>query len=111
MTENKRYGVRTAEMDKREATEDDVWADAYRIVEPGAVNPAAVVITLARGSAIITRLRGTDAARSHPALRAMAGQLAMLFSVDRWGASVEELDAVVRKAQLLGILHDNGIAR
>jgi hypothetical protein len=39
--------------------------------------------------------------RSHPALRVIAGQLAMLFSVDQAGASVAEYDTVEARAKSL----------
>ena len=79
--------------------EDRAYADAQRIIWPGAVNPAAVTAVLARhASALTSQLRDTQAVRDHPALRAIAAQAAMLFRVDQMGAPPEVYDTVERHA-------------
>jgi hypothetical protein len=96
------YGMNAAIVEHREATEDDVYADAWRIADPGAVNPTAVAHTLAEASKVINRLgRGTDAVCQHPALRVIAGQLAMLHRVDRFGADSADYDAVSARVKAL----------
>jgi hypothetical protein len=61
-----------------------------------------VARTLADASKVIMRVYGDSATvRSHPALRVIAGQLAMLYSVDRSGASVGEYDLVQIRAEAL----------
>lgn len=96
------YGISAASIAQREATEDDVYADAWRIADPGAVNPLAVARTLADASKVIMRVHGSsEAVRTHPALRVIAGQLAMLFNVDRSGASIGEYDLVQVRAEAL----------
>ncbi len=84
--------------------EDAAWADAYRIAWVGAANPAAAASSLARHSHALAHEIGTAAARKHPALRAMAGQLASLFSVDSLGPPAEVLDAVGANAVRLGLM-------
>ena len=96
------YGMSAAGIANREATEDDVYADAWRIADPGAINPLAVARTLTDASKVIMRVYGDSArVRSHPALRVIAGQLAMLYSVDRSGASIADYDAVETRAKSL----------
>jgi hypothetical protein len=102
------YGTSAAKLDGREVTEDDIYADAYRIIDPGAVNAGAVAATLGRGYAFMSHQIGSQEARRHPALRAMAGQLAMLFKVDRWGGDIEDINAVMDKAKELGIQYPTG---
>jgi hypothetical protein len=84
--------------------EDAAWTDAYRIAWVGAANPAAAAGSLGRHSAALAHEIGTAAARKHPALRAMAGQVAFLFSVDRFGPPVDVLDAVEANAVRLGLM-------
>lgn len=55
------------------------WQEAYYIAGVGAVNAAAVASRLAKHTAALTHLIGTQGARKHPALRAIAGHLAYLF--------------------------------
>lgn len=69
-----------------------------------AANPAAAAFALGRHSAALTHEIGTAAARKHPALRAMAGQIASLFNVDSLGPPMEVLDAVEVNARRLGLL-------
>jgi hypothetical protein len=96
------YGISAAGIEHRDATEDDVYADAWRIAEPGAVNPLAVARTLAEASKVIMNVHhSSEAVRTHPALRVIAGQLAMLFSVDRSGAAIGEYDLVQIRAKAL----------
>jgi hypothetical protein len=96
------YGMNAATWEHREITEDDVYADAWRIADPGTVNPVAVARTLAEASKVIMRTAGsTTAVRDHPALRVIAGQLAMLYSVDRSGASIDEYDTVAAYVKAL----------
>lgn len=77
------------------APEKDVYRDAWHIAEPGAVNPLAVAGTLTRASKVIMDIyRDTSSVRQHPALKVIAGQLAMLFNVDRAGADFEDYEAV-----------------
>lgn len=84
------------------AAEDQAWRDAYRINWPGASNPAAVASTLHRNTSALIPLIGTDEARKHPALRAIAGHLAFLYGQGA-GASVALLDEVEVNAVRLGI--------
>lgn len=84
--------------------EDAAWRDAYRIAWVGASNPAAAARSLGRHSAALTNEIGTAAARKHPALRAMAGQIASLFGVDSLGPPAEVLDAVEANAVRLGLI-------
>jgi len=71
-----------------------IYRDAWRIADPGASNPVAVAGTLAKASAALLRQIGTDDVRKHPALRVMAGQLAMLYNVNSIGADGEDYDKV-----------------
>lgn len=84
------------------AAEDQAWRDAYRINFPGASNPAAVASTLAKNSSALVHLIGTDGVRKHPALRAIAGQLAFLYGQGA-GAEVALLDQVEVNAVRLGV--------
>jgi hypothetical protein len=77
--------------------EKQVWDDAWRIIEPGASNPTAVARTLFAASSFIVNAQGTEAARRHPALRCMAGQLSFLFHVDFMGPSQEDIETVKRE--------------
>lgn len=96
------YGMNAASIEHRQVTEDDVYADAWRIADPGAVNPLAVARTLTDASRVIMRVHGsTDAVRTHPALRVIAGQLAMLYGVDSFGASIADYDATEKRARSL----------
>jgi hypothetical protein len=97
------YGMNAAVIEHREPTEDDVYADAWRIADPGAVNPVAVARTLAEASKVIMRVTGSTAAVCvHPALRVIAGQLAMLHSVDRAGANLADYDTVEARVKAIG---------
>ncbi len=84
--------------------EDAAWRDAYRIAWVGASNPAAAAGSLGRHSAALAHEIGTAAARKHPALRAMAGQIASLFNVGSLGPPAEVLDEVEQNARRLGLL-------
>ncbi len=96
------YGRNAATLTQREVTEDDVYADAWRIANPGAVNPVAVAVTLAESAKVIMHLTGdTASVRNHPALKAIAGQLAMLFDVSKFGAEISDYDAVQKRAESL----------
>lgn len=75
-------------------SEDQIYRDAWRIADPGAVNPVAVAGSLARASSFLLHQIGTDGVRRHPALKVMAGQLAMLYGVDSTGAAIEDYDKV-----------------
>ena len=98
------YGMNAAAIEHREVTEDDVYADAWRIADPGAVNPLAVASRLTEASKVIMDLtHDTGAVRAHPALRVIAGQLAMLYHVDWTGASIEDYDAVAERVKPLGV--------
>ena len=88
---SKNYPPSTAQDD---ATEQQVYLDAWRIADPGAVNPVAVAGTLAGASAALLHRIGTGGVRHHPALRVMAGQLAMLYGVSSLGAEISDYDAV-----------------
>lgn len=77
-----------------DATEQQIYRDAWRIADPGACNPVAVAGTLARASAALLHRLGTNGVRKHPALRVMAAQLAMLYDVDSIGAEVSVYNAV-----------------
>jgi hypothetical protein len=72
--------------------ENAIYRDAWRIVDPGAANPVAVAATLAAASSALLHEIGTDGIRKHPALRCMAGQLAMLYNVNAIGPDLEDLD-------------------
>lgn len=78
----------------RYTDEADIWRDAWRIVDPGAANPTAVANNLAKASSFIIHRDGTAAARKHPALRLMCGQLASLFNVDACGGPADIYDRV-----------------
>jgi hypothetical protein len=98
-----RYGMNAAKLENREATEDDVYADAWRIADPGAANPLAVARTLFDASKVIMRVtESTEAVCSHPALRVIAGQLAMLYWVNLAGADVSDYDTVEARVKSLG---------
>jgi hypothetical protein len=98
------YGMNAATIEGREITEDDVYADAWRIADPGAVNPVAVAGTLAKASRVIMRVTGsTEATCRHPALRVIAGQLAMLHDVTKFGAEIADYDATEARVKALGI--------
>lgn len=75
-------------------TEEQIYRDAWRIADPGASNPVAVAGTLAKASAAMLHDIGTDGVRNHPALRVMAGQLAMLYDVTAIGAEMSDYDKV-----------------
>jgi hypothetical protein len=85
---NSRY-IKNGVMD-----EEAIYRDAWRIADPGAVNPVAVAGTLSAMSAVLLHEIGTDGVRKHPALRVVAGQLAMLYNVNSIGAEVEDYDRV-----------------
>lgn len=83
--------------------EEAIYRDAWNIADPGASNPVAVAGTLAKASSVLLHEIGTDGVRKHPALRVMAGQLAMLYNVNSVGAEIEDYDIV--KA-VVGSLND-----
>lgn len=84
--------------------EDQAYRDAYRICWPGASNPGAVAATLAKHSAALTRsLRDTRAVRDHPALQAIAAQLAMLHGITALGPPEGVYEAVQQRAAALGL--------
>ena len=85
--------------DDSKVDEASIYQDAWRIAYPGAANPVAVAGTLARASAALLHVSGTDAVRKHPALRVMAGQLAMLYNVNAIGPELEDLDKVEAEAK------------
>lgn len=92
-----------ADFAEMSAPEKDVYRDAWRIAEPGAVNPLAVSASLMRGTRVIMDVyHDTSAVRQHPALKVIAGQLAMLFDVDSSGAELEDYDAVKAVFDQLG---------
>lgn len=96
------YGRNAATLAQRDVTEDDVYADAWRIADPGAVNPVAVAVALAESAKVIMHLTGdTQTVRNHPALKVIAAQLAMLFDVDKFGAEVSTYDVVQMRAESL----------
>jgi hypothetical protein len=68
--------------------EADIWRDAWRIADPGAVNPVAVARTLFKASAFLMhKVEDTASVKKHPALRLIAAQLASLYNVDSDGGS------------------------
>lgn len=75
-------------------SEYEIYRDAWRIADPGAVNAAAVANSLAKGSHFLVHRIGSEGVRNHPALKVMAAQLAMLFDVTKFGADVEVYDQV-----------------
>jgi hypothetical protein len=79
-----------------EYTEEQIYRDAWSIADPGATNPVAVAGTLARASSALLREIGTDGVKRHPALRVMAGQLAMLYNVNSIGAEMDDYRRVER---------------
>jgi hypothetical protein len=89
--QRERYG-RSTEAD--DMAERQIYRDAWRIAEPGAVNPVAVAGTLAAASSALLHRIGTDGVKNHPALRVMAGQLAMLYNVSSLGADIRDYNAV-----------------
>lgn len=74
--------------------EEAIYRDAWRIADPGAANPVAVAATLAAASSALLHEIGTDGVRKHPALKVIAGQLAMLYNVNSIGPEIEDLDKV-----------------
>jgi hypothetical protein len=85
--------------------EDQAYWDAYRICWPGASNPGAVAATLSRHSVALTRsLRSTQAVRDHPALRAIAAQLALLHGITALGPPEGVYEAVERRVAALGLV-------
>lgn len=92
-----------AEFAEMSAPEKDVYRDAWRIADPGAVNPLAVAGTLTRASKVIMDIyHDTSAVRQHPALKVIAAQLALLFNVDSSGARFEDYEAVKTVFDQLG---------
>lgn len=87
-------GIYDPSTEPDDAMEQAIYADAWRIADPGAVNPVAVASTLRNASSALIGRLGTDGVRRHPALRVMAGQLAMLYNVDAIGASAGDYEAV-----------------
>lgn len=83
-----------------------IYRDAWRIADPGASNPVAVAATLASISSVLVHKIGTDGVRRHPALRVIAGQLAMLYNVDAIGPSIEDLDTVKEYVDRLNAAED-----
>jgi hypothetical protein len=81
-------------MSRTYENEEQIYRDAWRIADPGASNPVAVAATLAAASSFLLHRTGTAEVRKHPALRVMAGQLAMLYDVNSLGADIEDLDRV-----------------
>lgn len=87
------------------SAEDQAYWDAYRICWPGASNPGAVAAALARNSAALTSsLRSTQAVRDHPALRAIAAQLALLHGITALGPPEGVYEAVERRVAALGLI-------
>lgn len=77
----------------------DVWRDAWRIAWIGAANPTAVAGTIQKWCATFTRLHSTNAAKGHPAVRCMVGQLAFLCgqALGPDGASMDVLEGKVKE--------------
>lgn len=89
--------------------EDQAYRDAYRICWPGASNPGAVAATLAKHSAALTHsLRDTRAVRDHPALQAIAAQLALLYGITALGPPEGVYEAVRQRAAALGLVTQPG---
>lgn len=86
--------------------EEAIYRDAWRIADPGAVNPVAVARTLHLASAALLHDIGTDSVKKHPALRVIAGQLSFLYHVDALGPSIEDLDTVKAYVDQLNAAED-----
>lgn len=92
----------TSEQDK------ELWRDAYRMAWVGASNPLACAAALLKHSKrLMDELQDTRAVLQHPALQAMAGQLASLYG-QSVGPSDKVYDVVEANAIALGLLDANG---
>jgi hypothetical protein len=84
--------------------EDALWREAHRIAWVGASNPAVAATSLGKWTqAVITGTGNTEAAKQHPALRAMAGQVAFLFG-QALGADDESANQLEKNCQRLGLI-------